>query len=186
MEESVTMINTSGWATSWGGSQTITLFIAPETWYYYITWDIYSTYSYYSGSATLSWWTAVNWSSTWYTSWYWASNECLYYVTSWTEVKLTITAGYVCNVSNFNAILWKYYDVPHWEQFPVYPREIREIWKQASTTLYWRDINWNYKGWIMLWTSSTATTGSVTLWNAVWYITVSLNWETVKIPYYNY
>lgn len=32
--------------------------------------------------------------------------------------------------------------------------------------------------------STTATTWSVTLWNAEWYITIQINGLTKKIPYY--
>jgi len=69
--------------------------------------------------------------------------------------------------------------IPKWK-----PRAVESIWSYWYITTYWMHIDDIYYWWIMIWTSSSATTWSITLWNAVWYITVNLNGETLKIPYY--
>lgn len=64
------------------------------------------------------------------------------------------------------------------------PRNHKTLWNLWTWTLYWKHIDSIYYGWIMTWKGTTATTWSITLWNAKWYIRVNLNGEIVKIPYY--
>ena len=65
------------------------------------------------------------------------------------------------------------------------PLELKTLWELAKTFLYWIDPKDNiYKWGIILWNSSSATTGSITLWNAVGFLVVNYNWNLVKIPYY--
>ena len=35
------------------------------------------------------------------------------------------------------------------------------------------------------WFSSSATAWSITLWTAVWYLIIDVNWTQIKVPYYN-
>ena len=63
------------------------------------------------------------------------------------------------------------------------PKDVKSLWETTIALLYW-NYNWEFNWWIFLWKSSTATTWSITLWNAVWYITVNFNGEIIKIPYY--
>lgn len=183
----ITCTNTSTYVSA-SGTVTTELFTCSETWYYHITGDVYNSTSQWDSQVYLSGGTLISGNSDAHASNYnTVKIDCIYYVTAGSKVYMNGVRWSYGNGGgrNFAAELYRYYDLPHWEQFPVYPRELKEIWELASTTLYGRDVNWWYKGWIMLWTSTTATTWSITLWNAVWYITVSLNWNLVKIPYYN-
>ena len=183
----ITCTNTSV-GVSASGTVTNELFTCNETWYYHITWDVYNSTNQWASQVNLSGGTLINGTSDQYADGYVTLKiDCLYYVTAGSKVYMN---GYRWSYwngwgRNFAVELYRYYDLPHGEQFPVYPREEKEIWQQATTTLYGRDVDGWYKGWIMLWTSTTANTWSITLWNAVWYITVSLNGQTLKVPYYN-
>lgn len=66
----------------------------------------------------------------------------------------------------------------------VLPREIKEIWKTTAGTLYGIHTDNIYYGGIILNTDTEATTGSITLGNAIGYIKVNYNGEIIKIPYY--
>ena len=189
IEEAVTMTNTSYSETASSSTMAVVLFTAPETWYYHITWQFYAGGTGWGSWAdhSLSWWTKISWTDSWHTQQYQSIDvDCIYYIEAWTELKWNVSTYSYSSWwgRDFDADFLKYYDIPHWEQFPIYPREVKEIWEPASATLYGRTAEWAYIWWIMLWTSTTAQTGSITLWNAVWYITVSLNWTTIKIPYY--
>ena len=192
VEQAVTLTNTSYYEWASSSSNSAVLFTASETWYYHITGQFYdnSSYSWSSWSQhSITWWTKISWTSisTHLDRSQFLNVDCILYVMAGTQVKWNVETWNYWSWwgRNFAADFLKYYDIPHGEQFPVYPREVKEIWESASTTLYGRNIDWWYIGWIMTWTSTTATTWSITLWNAVWYITVSLNWTAVKIPYYN-
>ena len=66
---------------------------------------------------------------------------------------------------------------------PIVENYIRRVWKAVSTTAIELETSANNS---LDWTISTiATTWSVVLWNAVWYITVKINWVDKKIPYYS-
>lgn len=65
------------------------------------------------------------------------------------------------------------------------PNEVVSIWEKWAFTLYWEHINDTFYGGVMQEKSTEATTWSITLWNAVWFITVVFNGEIIKIPYYN-
>lgn len=57
-----------------------------------------------------------------------------------------------------------------------------KVWTSISSTELevrknFEDIIWNI--------STNATTWSILLWNAVWYITLNINWIPKKIPYYD-
>ena len=67
----------------------------------------------------------------------------------------------------------------------VMPKSVKEIGDLGDNTLFWKHIDNKFYGWIMLGKVNSATTGSVTLWNAVWFIEVNFNWELLKIPYYS-
>lgn len=63
------------------------------------------------------------------------------------------------------------------------PKDIRAIWDLVSFIFYGVNDT-DYIGGLMQEKSNTATTGSITLWNAKWYIKVLFNGEYIKIPYY--
>lgn len=63
------------------------------------------------------------------------------------------------------------------------PTTIRAIWELGSFNLY-GVYNNDYIGGLMIKKDTTATTGSITLWNAKGYIKVLFNNEYIKIPYY--
>lgn len=67
----------------------------------------------------------------------------------------------------------------------IIPTIIKNLWESVSWIIFWLNSNWNFMWWFMYWLSGSATTWNITLWNAVWYITVNFNWQIVKIPYYN-
>lgn len=182
----VTCTNTSTYVSA-SGTVTTELFTCSETWYYHITGDVYNSTSQWDSQVYLSGGTLISGNSDAVADMYNTRQiDCIYYVEAGNKVYMNGVRWSYGNGGgrNFAAELYRNYDLPHGEQFPVYPRKLKEIWQIAETTLYWRDINWMYKGWIMLGTTTSATTGSITLWNAVGFITVSLNWQNVKIPYY--
>lgn len=112
--------------------------------------------------------------------------DCIYYVEAGNKVYMNGVRRSYGNGGgrNFACELYRNYDLPHGEQFPVYPRKVKAIGQIAETTLYGRDVNGLYKGGIMLGTASSATTGTITLGNAKGYIIVSFNGQNLKIPYY--
>lgn len=57
------------------------------------------------------------------------------------------------------------------------------IWNLSNIIIYGA-YDGNFYSGIMIWKDTTVSTGSITLGKAVWFITVNLNWEIVKIPYY--
>ncbi len=68
----------------------------------------------------------------------------------------------------------------------LYPETQANIWSLNKFVLYWNNPNNNtFYGGLMIKKDTTATTGSITLWNAVWFIVVNFNWELLKIPYYS-
>lgn len=110
-----------------------------------------------------AWWVMYQWSSV-YNSWY----------DLW-------------GIQSFEYINWNIWDSLYlsntwWVQLwsGTYTRR---VWKIISDTAIQLEttpndsLNWT--------TSTTATTWSVVLWNAVWYITVKINWVNRKIPYYS-
>lgn len=64
------------------------------------------------------------------------------------------------------------------------PKSVKALWETVFWQIFWMNEDWIFKWWLMLSKETTATTGSITLWDAQWYIKVNLNWEIVKIPYY--
>lgn len=93
-------------------------------------------------------------------------------------IKTTYDGDGGTNKLTINYKLWKQQGQIIWK-----PKDIREIWDLTSFIFYGVTNN-NYIGGVMLRKSDNATTGSITLGNAVGFITVNLNWEIVKIPYY--
>ena len=72
--------------------------------------------------------------------------------------------------------------------FPIEQKSLTNTWKFTITWLVewdnWPEIyKWDYNPFKEK--SNSATTWSVSLWNAVWFLTVDIWWEKVKIPYYN-
>ena len=65
------------------------------------------------------------------------------------------------------------------------PSDVKEIWELTTWVIYWIDSDDIYKGGIIIGESTTATTGSITLGNAVGYLEVYYNGEVVKVPYYS-
>lgn len=139
------------------------------------------------------WWYLYKWSATstnqilyvyrsgaWYNSW-----EKIDTLTASTTIKLKWetwnTGGYLedITISKIVAV------IPRTSNIGAIPREIEELWDLWTWTLYWNHIDWSYHGWIITWTTESATTWSVSLWNAVWYLEINYNWQIVKVPYYS-
>lgn len=101
-----------------------------------------------------------------------------------------ITAG--AKVSLWTNYWWKaksavYVPKPLYKgvwKIDMQPKEIKAIWSLMTWFIYWLDEDWIYKWWIITWKTSSATAWSITLGNAVWYLTVLVDWEVLKIPYY--
>lgn len=122
------------------------------------------------------WWTQTRWSVVtsnvyvWGSMYLWTniqSTKDMYFLMAWQEIE----------ASESWFIMYLQDDWTIW--FFSWTNEV-VVWKVFSDTeieLINR-INWK--------TSTTATTGSISLWNAVWYITQNIPWLwNVKIPYYN-
>lgn len=166
---------------------TQTVFTASETWYYMVTWYFYSPSGYQSSPyrATVWWWTVIStngggWMHNWWLDLYW-------FIYAQAGENITITCSpwnHSTECKNIKVVLYDGYGIPHGDTFPVFPREIVEIWWQATTTLFGRDVSWKFVWWIITWFSSSVTTWSITLWNAVGYLEINYNWTIVKVPYY--
>lgn len=65
------------------------------------------------------------------------------------------------------------------------PFGLKTLWELGYGTLYGVHTDNVYYGGIMIEKDTTATTGNITLGNAVGYIKVNFNGEIIKIPYYN-
>jgi len=112
----------------------------------------------------------------------WNYTSALFDVKSGDVITITTTWWWPGRANNVNLTL---YMSKNDAALELTPRELKSLWNLATWTLYWRHTNHTYYWGIMLSKETTATTGSITLWNAVGYIKVNLNWEIVKIPYYN-
>lgn len=65
------------------------------------------------------------------------------------------------------------------------PEKVFSIWDQGAATSYWRLKDWTWYWDFNEALSNTATTGNITLWNAVWFLTiVSKDGTKYKIPVY--
>ena len=70
------------------------------------------------------------------------------------------------------------------------PQEVKTIWQKSSFITWWNN-NWEFykndffddKVWFV-WTWNSATTWSITLWNAVWFLIVQVWTTQYRIPYY--
>lgn len=123
-------------------------------------------------SFTCNWNTAtiLNYmSDTKYPSWSSVSVTCT--VTAWTYYINNTKIYQVTYINSKNFISW-------------IPYKKRDIGEMTSMFIY-GNYNGEYKGWIITGTTNEVETGSITLWNAVWFITVMFNGELIKIPYYN-
>ena len=56
------------------------------------------------------------------------------------------------------------------------PTEVKSIWQQITVSIFWV-FDWEFFVWVE---TNSATTGSITPWNFVWYLQI---WD-YKIPYY--
>lgn len=104
---------------------------------------------------------------------------------SWTTITIKIRAWYSTKTITTK---WIYIEtIPEWytlNQIAIYPKEIKNLWNLVIGTIYGNYNDNKYVWGIMLNKATTATTGSITLWNAVGFITVDYNGEIIKIPYY--
>ena len=168
----------------WTGSATV-LYTATKSWKYKFICSLYNS----SGS----WWH--------YLKLYLNGNEQNQVAAFWTNNSETIQCEQVFDMVAWDVLYWIATHWSYWswsvtnmklyseksplESIPLRPSEIFSIWQMWYWTSYWTFSGDNkFYGWIMLWTNEKATTWNITLWNAVGYITVNLNGEIVKIPYY--
>ena len=73
--------------------------------------------------------------------------------------------------------------ITSWMEIELRPSRIYEIWVVWVWTTFWT-INWVFKWWQFIGTDTAATTWTITLWNAVWFLEVNYMWEIYKVPYY--
>jgi len=82
-----------------------------------------------------------------------------------------------------------YADIRYMENLNVWvggtPKQIKTIWEFIVVHLYGNNDKGVYKGGIITWTTESVETGSITLWNAVWFLEINYNGQIVKVPYYN-
>ncbi len=80
---------------------------------------------------------------------------------------------------------WSYLSIqpshltPSW-----YPDEVKNIWETTEVIIYGTNKDWVYIWGVIVWETTDIKTGSITLWNAVWFLEINYNWEIVKVPYY--
>jgi hypothetical protein len=127
------------------------------------SWRVYKTDA--TNTAKINFiWFATNTATTW---------NNIIVDTSWvsaTQTGLTVWSDYYLNNT-----AWAISTTP-WAN-------VRRVWVATFTTSILLETNKNDS---LDWTTSTtATTWSVTLWNAVWYVTIKINWVDRKIPYYS-
>lgn len=169
----------------WDGSADVTVLTATEDWVCTINAKIYwsnslsITYCYVSvnGNVVAS---GSNWPS-------WSGDAnftATFTVMKWDVVKVAW--------QRYNYWSWNVHDIYVTYTYATvsdnvikaYPRDVYPIWQLWFATLYWKHNNGLYYWWLIVGKATSATTWSVTLWNAVWYLLMDLNWQIVKIPYY--
>ena len=64
------------------------------------------------------------------------------------------------------------------------PRALKDIWWIWVTTSYWEHIDNSFVWMFVIWETTNIYTWDITLWNAVGYIEVKVNWKKIKLPYY--
>lgn len=189
VSENVTMTST----TASGDYVETTMFTATETWIYHFTIQVWNNTTQWSTQAQVTSWTVISWTRLAVCQNSETKNiDCMVQLSAWEALKVTTTYG---SYWNWGARYWaatyeRYADIPYmpnWEWLNYYivkPRELKGLGQFIWWTLAGKHTDGTYYWWYMVWKSTSATVGNVTLWNAVGYITVNLNGEIVKIPYY--
>lgn len=172
--------------TSISNDSATVLYTATKSWEYKFTCSLYNSSSSWAHYMRLY----LNWNQ---------QNQVAYF-SSWVQAG-TVECEQIFEMKAWDILYW-YAD--HWsywswnvsnmklyseksplESVPLRPVEVKnigEIWYWVSYWNYPRDNKFYW--WIIIWTNQKATTWNITLWNAVGFITVNLNGEIVKIPYY--
>lgn len=111
--------------------------------------------------------------------------------------QFSTTYPYICLSSDWENLYWGLPNIIYqysiksvwpvtkwWINTEAASWQIVKIWKAISNTSIEIDVfNNNWLTWVV---STTATTWSVVLWNAEWYIIANVPWLwNIKIPYYN-
>jgi hypothetical protein len=99
------------------------------------------------------------------------------YNSNWTPAAIAVDLRFIIT-ANTLIFWWKISSIDY---IPLW-LPIVKIWQAISATAIKIEENNDDLNWT-LWT--TATTWSVVLWNAVWYVTIKINWVDRKIPYYS-
>lgn len=123
---------------------------------------------------------------------------------SWSIPSYTYAQSW--NYPNWQLVIWNTLQNASWDLYfkvnydeiwtskendPIYLQDDWTIWVESWTNevIIWNifsDTEINFINRINWKQSTTATTWSITLWNAVWYITKNIPWVwNIKIPYYN-
>ena len=159
-------------------------YTVPETNTYSIVYRLYANYTQYTyWMGIMKNWTVLVSSAS---NNYWRRCEVRY--------NGTLTAGDVITVQHGGVPIWaaeitinytKTFMVKPVTKIYWYPIETKNIWEIGKATIQGIHPNDNnYKWGVILKTDTAATTGSITLWNAVGFLVVNFNWNLVKIPYY--
>ena len=127
----------------------------------------------------------VNWTKKTGYSYYWNTNNqtrTLWPYNKGDSIEIKMIWDGTTAINGFNADVYIYkMRIP---VLKITPYDIKALWAVAICFLYWIDSDGVYKGGLMVEKSTTHTTGSISLWNAVGFISINFNWEILKIPYY--
>ena len=162
-------------ATSW----TAVTYTIPQTWVSKLDMELSIAWAYTRFDIKKNWTTMT----TLYDQYSWAkwAYSYTFNANAWDVITIVFTWE-THNATYYSSILSI---SPNSRGLKVMPKSVKEIWELGDNTLFWKHIDNKFYGWIMLGTVNSATTGNITLWNAVWFIEVNFNWELLKIPYYS-
>ena len=182
------LVDNSSFSGSYNTESTLVEFTALSNWKF----NFSTTASYHGGSGRDSYIrlyknnTVIDSRTSNSTSWYEEVTFSNMAINKWDIIK--VTAQWY-NSSYKLELQTLYANAKYMENLIVWvggtPKQIKAIWEFIVVHLYGNNDKGVFKGGIITWTTESVETGSITLWNAVWFLEINYNGQIVKVPYYN-
>lgn len=181
--------NTFSYSNSATGSITYTTTKAYDLLYLVLDWNQSNSHQWWWGWASLkiTVWNDIIFNKSLSRDEWWSQTFKLTNVANSTTIKLDVVAPDSGYTSYTSSIYWVFTISANQTTVirPLLPKEVVEIWKQTSAISYWRLDDWTWYGDFDWEVYTSATTGSVTLWNCIWFKVIEdSSGFRYKIPIY--
>jgi hypothetical protein len=179
IKDEVLLYNTSGSRVTTQAPAVLTV-TAPVNWNYFceVNCNVESSGKWGKYSVSVNWVAVLDWDC--------GTTEATTYsiLLEWINAGDTITLSVYTtwDIIRYNWCRCTYKKGAH--QIPLEPRDSVELWETCHAMSYWNSLDNTFKWWIIVWSSASATTGEITLWNAVGFLEINYNGQIVKVPYY--